>query len=279
MPHAFHTNRSGWSKVDRYDYKWRKKQLEKRLPNGGGCCYVLGILGNPKLCKIGFTTLSAHERALEYGKEYDLKFFVYDTIPSKNAAALENSAHRYFRPHHYDYRGSKEIFSIDPVSASRKIRQLEPTMGVKFLQREMQWLSLQAILANVKIAKEQWRLVSQIQKEIDREKSVFAASSQGEKNSKNYSFYEDEADELRQFIDAKEKPISHILGVLEQELKNLKAKNSAQRIRIRKIENKKASRMRWKRIYHSKLRQRNQQVVLLGSACLIIVWALLSYIF
>lgn len=279
MPHAFYKNRSGWSKVDRYDYKWRKKQLENRLPNGEGCCYVLGISANPKLCKIGFTTLSAHERALEYGKEYDLKFFVYDIIPSKNAAALENMAHRYFGAHHYDYRGSKEIFSIDPVAASRKIRQLEPTIGVEFLQREMQWLSLQAILTNVKIAKEQWRLVSQTKKEIDQEKSVLAASGQGEKNSRNYGSYGDETDSLRELIYAKQAPISSVLSILEGELKNLKAQNFAQRIRVKKIERKKASKMRWKRIYHPKLRQRNQQIVLLGSVCLSIVWALLSYIF
>ena len=175
MPDAFYENRSGWSKVYRYDYKWRKQQLEKCLPEGAGCCYVLGVLNEPNLSKIGFTSISAYDRALDYGKEYDLKFFVYDIIPSKNAAALEKRAHEGFKSYHYNHLGSKEIFSIDPVTASRQIRQLEPNVEDAFLQREMQWLSLREILTNVKIAKEQWQLVSKVREELEHEKRISVA--------------------------------------------------------------------------------------------------------
>ena len=78
LPKAFNPNHTGWSDCSKYNYKHRKAQLDPRLPIGAGYIYVLGVLGSPNLSKIGYTTLSAHQRAKDYGKVYDLNLFVYE---------------------------------------------------------------------------------------------------------------------------------------------------------------------------------------------------------
>jgi len=150
---AFEVTKSGWSKVTKFEYDDRKEQLLPKLPEGGGCIYVLGINGRPELCKIGFTTLSAHERASHYGRKYDLDLFVCEIHDTPDARALERIMHSEFSDHQYIVGNAKEVFSVTPAYASEKLREYLPTVSNEARQRELQWLILEKLLTDSKILK------------------------------------------------------------------------------------------------------------------------------
>ena len=155
---AFRASKTGWSKVTKFEYEHRKEQLLPKLPEGGGCVYVLGINGRPDLCKIGFTTLSAHQRANHYGRKHDLDLFVCEIHDSPDARALEKVLHDEFSDHRYEIGKATEVFSITPADAGEKLRAYLPTVSKLARQRELQWLFLEKLLTDSKILKLSFKL-------------------------------------------------------------------------------------------------------------------------
>ena len=150
---AFRVSKTGWSKVTKFEYEYRKEQLLPKLPEGGGCVYVLGINGRPDLCKIGFTTLSAHQRANHYGRKHEIDLFVCEIHDSPDARALEKVMHDEFSDHRYEIGKATEVFSITPADAGEKLRAYLPKVSKQARQRELQWLLLEKLLTDSKILK------------------------------------------------------------------------------------------------------------------------------
>ena len=152
-PEAFTTDYTGWSPFLRHEYKSLKAAVSKKLPAAAGFCYVLGVVGKDEYCKIGFTKFNARKRAEEYGREHALDLYVFDSVYSKSAAALEKLVHQKLACSRVLGVKAQELFKITPEEASVLIRSEKPGIVRNINIREARELKKQEILLDVKISK------------------------------------------------------------------------------------------------------------------------------
>ncbi len=238
---AFFRTRSGWSYYDEDEYKNRKNQLERKLLEGAGCVYVLGVIGKDNLCKIGFTNLAVHKRAKDYGSKYGLSFYVVDVISSDNAKALEKRVHELISSSQFQFKGAKEIFELSPDLASQRVRSLEPSTGRELINRELQWLLLEVLKKKSQQAKEVWNIVDRI---YDENKHVLSESN-----------------------DFSSPPIERQIEIFKyhnlliKEIERVREKKNIEKIHNTKLEIKKKSKARWHRRYGLSIPTRKRKVL------------------
>lgn len=271
---TFLPNKSGWSRYDKFTYDDRRKQFERRLPKGAGIVYVLGVVGNPNLSKIGFTTINAHKRAIDYGKEHDLDLFVYDQVSCSDAKALEQLVHKKLFGYKYEHSNSKEVFAISPKLAISEIRALEPDASPEFLSRELQWFYLQLYLAKAKLAKEQWRQFNELKLVYERNEKT--ADVKFGYNTKSEDWSEMDEDSAHSFNAQPSAHIAILLQAMKDKLEKQKNEHFHRKIRKVKEEINRKSKGRWKSRYQKQLAKR-KQIILLGSITFTILAGALSF--
>lgn len=215
--------------------------MEQKLSDGAGCVYILGIIGKEHLCKIGFTSLSVHERAKDYGKTYGLRFYVVHVISSENAKALEQRVHEQISWARYPYKGSKEIFEITPNKADQLVRSLEPSTSHELINRELQWLYLELLKKQAKKAKEVWRIVDTLHRKYD------------------FSY---DLDDLRLQLNEEQVHILKYHELLIKKIDLVKEKEPTEKIHKKKREIKKSSMKRWRRRYGFSIPIRNRKLII-----------------
>ena len=259
---TFLPDKSGWSYFNRFTYKDRKKQFEPRLPKGAGIVYVLGVVGNPGLSKIGFTTITAHDRALDYGKVHDLDLFVYDQVSCSDAKALEKLVHQKLKNHRHDHNNSRELFSITPKFAASEIRNLEPSASPEVLSRDLQWLHLQSCLSMARLAKEQWQELARLRNIFEVNKRDAVRKFGPEVTRIQY----EEHDQVQGRLDnhGSTAHVATLLSDMQNKLIAQKTEIFLRKVRKSRDEIRKKSKLRWKSRYEIQLKERRKILLLSG---------------
>lgn len=91
-----------------------------------GYVYVASVVGNPNLCKIGYTTKSPEERISNLHKDYNgFDFELYRSFQFNRPARHELMAHNILSAARFD----REIFSVTPIEGCFAVQR---TIGKYF---------------------------------------------------------------------------------------------------------------------------------------------------